>query len=663
MFTKILIANRGEIACRIIRTAQSMGMRTAAVYSDVDTNALHVAMADEAWRIGPASAPESYLRIDKIIEAAKLSGSEAIHPGYGFLSENADFAEACEACGLVFIGPPAAAIRAMGLKDEAKRLMRQAGVPIVPGSDGDAHDAMSLASQAARIGYPVLIKAIAGGGGKGMRLVEAAEDFEAALAGARREAKNSFGDDRVLIEKFISPARHLEVQIFADIHGNIVHLFERDCSLQRRHQKVIEEAPAPGITDEVRAAMGESAIKAAAAVGYRGAGTVEFVAKGLETLRPDNFWFMEMNTRLQVEHPVTEMITGQDLVAWQLRIAAGERLPLQQPALTAMGHAIEARIYAEDPGKGFLPASGTLDRVAFPQGEGIRIDTGVRAGDEVTPHYDPLLAKIIVSGSSRSEAIARLSWALEHTRIVGCTTNLPFLAALARHASFVAGRADTALIARSLGQLLSGDAPPQEVLVLAAIHAAGGLELPDSISPWTALAGFRLWDAGEREIEFKIDQTNVQARVQRKGTRFKIAFSDRSTTVDVIDLLTHAVVLNIEGRRLAVECYRRLGALVVFSGARSWAINLHDPLQAAAAEHAGDGSILSPMPGLVVEVKVRSGDKVVRNQPLIVIEAMKMEYALAAPADAVVTDVFIVSGQQVDGGTVLLKLNEEALVS
>ncbi|HEY4123810.1 MAG TPA: biotin carboxylase N-terminal domain-containing protein, partial [Rhizomicrobium sp.] len=427
MFSSVLIANRGEIACRVIRTARRMGLRTIAVYSDADAHALHVAMADEAVRIGPAPVRESYLRADVILEAARATKADAIHPGYGFLSENADFADACTKAGVIFIGPPASAIRAMGLKDRAKALMAKAGVAVVLGYIGDDQSTEHLAKESDKIGYPVLIKAVAGGGGKGMRRVDAAKEFKAALEGAQREAQSSFGDARVLIEKYVTRPRHIEMQVFADTHGNAVHLFERDCSLQRRHQKVIEEATAPGMPEAMRAAMGKAAVKAAKAVGYVGAGTIEFIADASEGLKADRFWFMEMNTRLQVEHPVTEGITGYDLVEWQLRVAAGEKLPAMQKDIHAKGHAIEARLYAEDPSKGFLPSIGTLERLRLPDGDDIRVDTGVREGDLVSPFYDPMIAKVIAHAPSREAALAKLADALSTAQIAGVRTNNAFL--------------------------------------------------------------------------------------------------------------------------------------------------------------------------------------------------------------------------------------------
>ena len=461
MFKSLLIANRGEIACRVIRTARHMGIRTVAVYSDADANAMHVAMADEAVRIGPALARESYLSIDAILAAVRETGAKAVHPGYGFLSENAEFAESCARAGVVFVGPPASAIRAMGLKDRAKALMEKAGVSVVPGYQGDDQSGERLAQEAAKIGYPVLIKAVAGGGGKGMRRVNAPDEFMAALESAKREAKSAFGDDRVLIEKYVSRPRHVEVQVFADTHGHAVHLFERDCSLQRRHQKVIEEAPAPGMSEAMRAHMGEAAVKAAKAVGYVGAGTVEFIADASEGLRSDRVWFMEMNTRLQVEHPVTEAVTGLDLVEWQLRVAAGEELPQRKYTLAPHGHAVEARLYAEDSRKGFLPSVGQLERLRLPEArDGIRIDTGVREGDEVTVFYDPMIAKVIAWDETRTGAAAKLADALEQIQVAGVQTNAGFLARALRHPEFVNGEIDTGFIERHSDVLIASVSEP-----------------------------------------------------------------------------------------------------------------------------------------------------------------------------------------------------------
>ena len=476
MFGKLLVANRGEIACRVMRTAHRLGIPTVAVYSDADRDALHVAMAGEAWRLGPAPASRSYLNIERVLAAAAASGADAVHPGYGFLSESPAFVDACTAAGIVFVGPPAAAVRAMGLKDAAKRVMESAGVPVVPGYHGEAQDDAALLDHARRIGFPVMVKAVAGGGGKGMRRADDEAGFEPALEAARREARSSFGDDRVLVERCIERPRHVEVQVFADAHGNAVHLFERDCSLQRRHQKIVEETPAPGMTPQMRAAMGAAAVAAARAIGYRNAGTVEFIADASEGLSQDRFWFMEMNTRLQVEHPVTEMVTGTDLVEWQLRVAAGEPLPLAQAELSMTGHAVEARVYAEDPGRGFLPSTGVLAHLGTPpESARVRVDIGVREGDTVTPHYDPMIAKVIAHGEDRAAALTRLSGALRGFEVAGVATNVPFLARLLADPEFRAGDADTGLIDRRLDALLARGSVPDAVLAIAAMHAAGAL--------------------------------------------------------------------------------------------------------------------------------------------------------------------------------------------
>ena len=538
MFGKLLVANRGEIACRVMRTAHRLGVPTVAVYSDADRDALHVAMAGEAWRLGPAPASRSYLDIERVLAAAAASGADAVHPGYGFLSENPAFVDACTAAGIVFVGPPAAAVRAMGLKDAAKRVMEGAGVPVVPGYHGDDQDDAGLLDHARRIGFPVLVKAVAGGGGKGMRRADDESRFEPALEAARREARSSFGDDRVLVERCIERPRHVEVQVFADAHGNAVHLFERDCSLQRRHQKVVEESPAPGMPPAMREAMGAAAVAAARAIDYRNAGTVEFIADASEGLREDRFWFMEMNTRLQVEHPVTEMVTGTDLVEWQLRVAAGEPLPLAQTDLSITGHAVEARVYAEDPGRGFLPSTGVLAHLDTPpESARVRIDLGVREGDTVTAHYDPMIAKVIAHGEDRAAALTRLAGALRGFEVAGVSTNVPFLARLLADPEFRAGDADTGLIDRRLDALLARDPVPDAVLAIAAMHAAGALaadtgrdtwidpgaapSMPHGVAagrnawtdPWSALAGWRAWSREAQIVHFGIDGEAVEAPV------------------------------------------------------------------------------------------------------------------------------------------------------
>ena len=644
MFRRILIANRGEIACRIIATCRRMGVETVAVHSTADAQAMHVAMADRAVLIGDPAPADSYLRGDAIIAAALQTGAQAIHPGYGFLSENPDFVDRVTAAGLVFIGPSARAIRAMGLKDAAKRLMSQAGVPVVPGYHGADQDPARLESEAAKIGYPVLIKAVAGGGGKGMRRVDAAPDFAAALASAQAEATTAFGNPDVLVEKYITAPRHIEMQVFGD--GNdAIHLYERDCSLQRRHQKVIEEAPAPGMTPEVRAAMGDAAVKAAKAIGYSGAGTVEFIVDGVQGLRPDGFWFMEMNTRLQVEHPVTEAITGLDLVEWQLRVAAGEPLPLRQDQVPLNGHAFEARLYAEDVPAGFLPATGTLAHLAFP--DGIRADTGVRPGDTISPWYDPMIAKIVTHGATRAIALSRLARALDQTEVAGSVTNLAFLGALSRHEGFARGEVDTGLIARDLHQLATPPAAGPEVAVAAVMAVA------DSAAP---LAGFTLW----QPLRCTIPLDGPDGRIAPT-----VAFDGPDRAAVMLDGSTHSAtrrgeVWQTEGA--PVRRVVRIGeAIHVFASgpaAGAFSFRVIDPLDRAPAATAADRITRSPMPGLVREVAVDAGSRVTRGDRLVVIEAMKMQHVLTAARDGVVAEVLVVAGAQVEAGAPLIALED-----
>ncbi len=664
MFKKIVIANRGEIACRIIRTARQLGIITVAVYSDADAQSLHVQMANEAWYLGPSEASESYLMADKLIEVALNSEAQAIHPGYGFLSENADFAEACDKAGVTFIGPSAASIRAMGLKDAAKSLMETAGVPVVPGYHGNNQDPDFLSHQADTIGYPVLIKAVAGGGGKGMRQVNAAVDFKEALEGAQREGLNSFADSKVLIEKYIEQPRHVEIQIFADGHGNAIHLFERDCSLQRRHQKVIEEAPAPGMPEDVRRAMGDAAIKSALAISYCGAGTVEFIVDGSQGLRADGFWFMEMNTRLQVEHPVTEMITGQDLVAWQINVASGGALPIRQDELAINGHAFEARIYAEDVAKGFMPATGTLRRLTFPdRSSTVRIDTGVCEGDTISPFYDPMIAKLIVHGDTRREALGRLLSALKSVRVDGCATNVSFLIALTRHEGFCLGQFDTQLIERDLESLLQGsDKPPSEVFVAAILYALGGLDKHAGTEPWDQLNGFRLWggacqfahlDFSGEAFEFPVTFEGGRYHIQQIGTMVPMV---PMVSVGVVDCASNQITLDFGDRRLKFEIAPWHGGLTVFYEGHTWCFDLPDRL---IGEHEmGDttSDIRASLPGVVIIVHTVAGDTVKQGDALMVIEAMKMEHIMRAPRDGVVADVRIRAGDQVEEGALLLTL-------
>ncbi|HEX8045029.1 acetyl/propionyl/methylcrotonyl-CoA carboxylase subunit alpha [Rhizobium sp.] len=659
MFSKILIANRGEIACRIIRTARRMGVRTVAVYSDADMDALHVALADEAIRIGAAAASESYLSKERIIAAAQRSGAEAIHPGYGFLSENADFAEAVEKAGLTFIGPSPASIRAMGLKDAAKALMEQAGVPVVPGYHGNKQDAAFLTERAAEIGFPVLIKARAGGGGKGMRRVDRPEDFAAFLDAARREAKSAFGDDAVLIEKYLLQPRHIEIQVFGDSKGNVVHLFERDCSLQRRHQKVIEEAPAPGMTEEMRSAMGEAAVRAARAIDYRGAGTVEFIADVSRGLSPDRFFFMEMNTRLQVEHPVTEAIAGVDLVEWQLRVASGEPLPKTQAELAIDGWAFEARLYAEDPSRGFLPATGTLAHLRFPKSDA-RIDAGVRRGDSITPYYDPLIAKLIVHAPTREAALGKLTWALRDTQIAGTASNLDFLIRLSEQPDFVTGHPDTGLIDREVEALTSVQAPDDVTLAVAAVAEVGGFKQSLGDDPWASLGAWQLWGEASRPVFLHHGGGQTSCRViANRQDLFSVHFDERTVAVRLIDRSDDACLVEIDGRQLCVTVFRTLHGMTLFLDGQTHHVHWPDPLDGGAEEAAGGDRLIAPMPGLVKIVRVREGDVVAKGQALIVMEAMKMELTLTAMRDGVVESLNVGEGDQTSESAVLLSLRPE----
>ncbi len=633
-------------------------MGTVAVYSDADRHALHVAMADEAVAIGPAPAAESYLRGDAIVEAALRTGAQAIHPGYGFLSENPNFVDQVEAAGLVFIGPSAEAIRAMGLKDAAKRLMEKAGVPVVPGYHGDAQEIVVLAGKAQEIGYPVLIKARAGGGGKGMRRVDHPDDFADALASARREAKAAFGDDRVLVEKYVATPRHVEVQVFGDRHGNVVHLFERDCSAQRRHQKVIEEAPAPGMTNEMRAAMTAAAVKAAKAIRYAGAGTVEFIVDASEGLRADRFWFMEMNTRLQVEHPVTEMVTGVDLVEWQIRVAAGEALPRLQNQIALDGHAFEARIYAEDPAKGFLPATGTLHHLRFPEAAPrdaeLRVETGVRAGDAISPFYDPMIAKLVVHAGDRTQALTALQSALSSTEIAGSVTNIAFLAALAADPDFAAGAVDTGLIGRKQEVLVAGDPPGDDVLAMAALLASGAQPAAAGRDPWDSVAGYAHFHPLMRRTRFQSGGAELSAQVApRPDGRFEVTLlPDGPTSVVAVPGGTLE-----PGGQDGIGVARWPGHVTLFSRGHAYDFAIPDPLAQAAEAAGGSATMRAPMPGLVKLVRAAAGDPVTRGQPLMVLEAMKMEHTIAAPQDGVVAEI-VGEGAQVSDGTVLVRFAE-----
>jgi len=666
MFNKILIANRGEIACRVIKTARRMGIRTVAVYSEADANARHVRLADEAVLLGPAAARESYLVADKIVDACKRTGAQAVHPGYGFLSENADFADTLAANGIAFIGPPASAIRAMGSKSEAKKLMGAASVPLTPGYHGDDQTPDLLHKEADAIGYPVLIKAAAGGGGKGMRLVEQSADFLDALASCKREAISSFGDDHVLIEKYITKPRHIEIQVFADSLGNCVYLFERDCSVQRRHQKVLEEAPAPGMTLERRRQMGEAAVAAAKAVGYVGAGTVEFIAN-----QDGSFYFMEMNTRLQVEHPVTEMITGQDLVEWQLRVAAGQPLPLAQEQLPIRGHALEARIYAEDANKGFLPSTGKLVRLSPPaESLNVRVDTGVEESDEITPFYDPMIAKLIVWDEHRDAALARMRQALADYQVAGVTTNIDFLSRLVACPAFAGADLDTGLIERQKDFLFPPmQAVPRDALLVATVgellweqHAAKAAAKTsgDPFSPWHARDGWRMNLSAARIIGFRDGDSLVEALVRYQGDKWQISLNGQTTL---------ARGKKLEGDRFAVELDdRRLMAGVVavddkrsiFLNGSTYSLQRDDPLHLVEAGGAQGGGLTAPMPGKVVALLAQPGQKVDKGTPLLILEAMKMEHTITAPAAGTVKAFCYAAGEQVSDGAALVEFEGEA---
>ena len=678
MFTKILIANRGEIACRVAATARRMGVKTVAVYSEADADAKHVAMCDEAVLIGPAAARDSYLKAETILQVARDTGAQAIHPGYGFLSENADFARACEAAGIVFIGPPASAIDAMGSKSAAKTLMEKADVPLVPGYHGDNQDADFLQAQADKMAYPVLLKASAGGGGKGMRIVETSVDFNQSLLSCKREAISSFGDDKVLVEKYLDRPRHIEIQVFADGQGDCVYLFERDCSVQRRHQKVLEEAPAPGMPQVRRKAMGEAAVAAAKAVGYVGAGTVEFIAN-----QDGSFYFMEMNTRLQVEHPVTEMITGTDLVEWQLRVASGEALPLTQSQLQLNGHAIEARIYAENPEKGFLPSIGTLHHLKTPQAiafqcqqEGavldhpnaVRIDSGVREGDAISPYYDPMIAKLIVWGKDRAEALARMSSALSDYQIVGVATNVAFLKRLIDSTAFSGAQLDTGLIERNQDELFPPHAPASMAHVALACCALLEKEqnkAAASSDPWASTSGWRMNGELLRTLDFvdEVQAYPVQIAYRPNTWAFSLGqelskelSKSASKDLAIVRRDGNDFVIKHGAQTVRGTVVRACDAFHVFSGGVHAVLNYQDPMAHAGEEEAEGGRLTAPMPGKIVAIHVAQGQTVAKGEPLLVMEAMKMEHTISAPGAGVVKELLFEVGDQVGDGAQLLTL-------
>jgi 3-methylcrotonyl-CoA carboxylase alpha subunit len=660
VFGKILIANRGEIACRVIRTARRLGIATVAVYSEADRHALHVELADEAWPIGPPPARDSYLNIDAILDAARNSGAEAVHPGYGFLSENAEFAEACAAAGVAFIGPPASAIRVMASKAAARTLMQRSGVPLVPGYHGEDQDPVHLVDKAGQIGFPVLIKAAAGGGGRGMRLVADTAEFASALAAAKREAFAAFGDDRMLIEKYLPKPRHIEIQVFADRYNNAVHLFERDCSIQRRYQKVLEEAPAPGLDPERRRAMGKAAVAAARAVGYVGAGTVEFITDA------ESFFFIEMNSRLQVEHPVTEMVTGLDLVEWQLRVAAGEKLPADQQGLALRGHAIEARLYAEDPERGFLPQTGTLHALQLPPPDIARVDTGVRQGDIVTPFYDPLIAKIIVWGEDRSAALDRLRRALAETAVLGVVTNLGLLAQILAHPDFASGAVDTGFIERHRDVLLPGRQPaPGAALAAAALARlvaraeaamAAAARSGDPHSPWARLDGWRLSGKGHQELVFRDGAEERTVIATARAGDWLLRVGEETICAAGERRLDGSLAVVLDGVRGHTTVLGHGFETAVFLAGDTWRLIETDPLAAPEGNDPGGGRLTAPMPGRIAQLFVAAGDTVRRGEPLIIIEAMKMEHTVAAPVDGTVEAVRFAVGDLVEEGAELIAL-------
>ncbi|GMU71931.1 MAG: acetyl/propionyl/methylcrotonyl-CoA carboxylase subunit alpha [Betaproteobacteria bacterium PRO3] len=661
MFTKILIANRGEIAVRVARTARRLGIRTVAVYSDADANAAHVAACDEAHRLGPPPPRESYLDGARILALARATGAQAIHPGYGFLSENEAFAKACAEAGIVFIGPPPGAIAAMGSKSAAKAIMGKAGVPLVPGYHGDDQDPALLAREAAKIGFPVLIKATAGGGGKGMKIVRAVEEFAGALASAKREALAGFGDDRVLVERYLSQPRHIEIQVFGDAHGRVVSLFERDCSVQRRHQKVLEEAPAPGMTPERRRAMGEAAVAAAKAIGYVGAGTVEFIAE-----QDGRFYFMEMNTRLQVEHPVTEMITGLDLVEWQLRVASGEPLPLAQQNLAIRGHAIEARLYAEDPDRGFLPSIGRIAHWRMPEASArVRIDTGFSAGDEVSPWYDPMLAKLVVWGEDRERACATLLAALADCEVAGVSTNVAFLERVVAHEAFATGRLDTGLIEKHHAALFPPAGPTQSLALVAAavdelaqVRDAAGGDAADPHSPWRETDAWWVNSASHAVVlRFRDGEATSTVRLTGSLPDVAVEIGGRRNVVRALHRNGRWSIDTGE-RRVDVSVVRLGEDRLVFARGLRRRLTLVDPLAHAGEEEAHGGHLTAPMSGTIVAVPAKVGERVERGAPLVVLEAMKMEHSIVAPAAGVVAAIHFRVGDRVSEGADLVDLED-----
>ncbi|MEN8259159.1 MAG: biotin carboxylase N-terminal domain-containing protein [Pseudomonadota bacterium] len=665
MFNRVLIANRGEIACRVIRTCKRLGIETAAVYSDADAGALHVTLADQAYRIGPAPARESYLNGTAIVQAAEKAGAEALHPGYGFLSENAAFSEACTTAGFVFIGPLADAIRLMGSKSDAKRLMAQHGIPVIPGYHGEAQDNATLAREAVKLGFPLLVKAAAGGGGKGMRLVQSAAELKSAVESARREALASFGDDRLLLEKYILRPRHVELQVFADRHGNTLHLFERDCSLQRRYQKLIEEAPAPGLDETLRANLAKAAVAAARAAAYVGAGTVEFIVD-----ENGGFYFMEMNTRLQVEHPVTEAITGLDLVEWQLRVAAGEPLPLVQSEIRRHDHAVEARVYAESPVRDFMPSAGRLVLLRMPEEDAcVRVECGVRQGEAIGVYYDPLIAKIIVTGEDRATAIAGLHKALSETRIAGVESNRDFLLTVTAHPEYRERACDTGFIKRHHDELLPRSGPmPDRIPVLASLYLmlqrrTEAQEMarrsPDPYSPWHQTDAWWLNLENYLSFCFRIGDAITEIKVYPRGDRCTVRVPEGEMAASAELDGNGDLVAWLDDRRIQASVVAVEKTLTVITKEATWLLNLHNPLPVEESDQTGQGRVLAPLPGRITEIAVAEGNAVSKGDRLLILEAMKLEYPVTAPVDGTVTRLRVAAGQQVSEGDVLLVVEHE----
>ncbi len=660
MFKRILIANRGEIACRIIETVKRMGIQTVTVYSDADTNALHTAQADRAFHIGPSPSSESYLQVEKIIQVAKESGAEAIHPGYGFLSENSEFARKCNNSGIVFIGPSADSIKKMGQKDVAKRIIEDAGLPVIPGYHGENQDIEYLTQYAKKIGFPVLIKASAGGGGKGMRIVNTRDEFGDSLTAVQRESQSSFGDQRCIIEKYLPKTRHIEVQIFGDKKGNYVHLFERDCSIQRRYQKVIEEAPAPSISDEMRSKLGEFAIQVAKTVNYENAGTVEFIADISNGLLIDSIYFMEMNTRLQVEHPVTELITGQDLVEWQLRIASGESLPVKQSDLQLNGHAIEARIYAEDPTNDFLPSIGKLNYCEFPSGE-IRIDSGVRQSDVITQYYDPMIAKVISHAKTRNGSVNLLDSALSECFIAGVKTNIPFVRKVLNYEMFLGGEVETGIVDREIEKFTEIQSPSLGIIAVAALDSLGLLELPKYNDPWLFLKGWRNWGKSTcfAKIKWQDELHDLQIELKNK-LNFIVSDGKDSTNIELIGHVDGIHKLKINHAVESVKTFRQSNNIILYKEGETYEFLIPDLNSLEASSVGISNQITAQIPSAVKEIYVSANNHVEEGQKLLVLEAMKMEHTIYSMQEGIVSDICVKVGQQVKESEILIKFGEDS---